>query len=177
MRRPAPVVAAIESPPPAAPAKTPAPHYQAANLVGVSGRTRRLAFVNIGAFALLMIASALAVAAAYADAPRDGVFIAKAVGFAVVIVASVWLLISAGIRRLHDLNRTGLWLFTALIPVANALLLLTLIFWPGRQGENHFGAPPPRNGLVAWLAFFMVVLVPIGLVPAAWIFYDTQLNV
>ena len=145
-RRSAPVVAAIESPPPAAPAgaKTPEPHFQSAKFLGAAGRTRRIAFINIAAFALLMIALALGVAAAYADVPRDGLFIAKAGGFAVVIVASVWILVCAGIRRLHDMNRSGLWLLTVLIPAVNALLLLALVIWPGHKGENQFGAPARR---------------------------------
>ena len=175
-RRSAPVVAAIESPPPAAPASatTPEPNYQSAHLLGVTGRTRRIPFINVAAFALLMMLVALGVAFAYVDAPRDGLFIAKAAGFSVVIVASVWILVSACIRRLHDLNRSGLWLLTALIPAINVLLISILVIWAGRRDDNQFGSPSPRDGLVTWLAFFFVVLLPIGLIPAGWIYYDTQ---
>ena len=177
-RRGAPVVAAIESPPPAAPAraKPKGPEYQSAHLLGARGRARRIAFINIVAFALLMIGGALGVASAYVDAPRDGLFIAKACGFAVIVVASVWLLLTAGVRRLHDLNRSGFWMLTILIPAVNALLLLVLVIWPGKEKSNNFGAPAPRYGLLTWLAFFLVVLMPIGLLPAGWIWYDTQLN-
>jgi uncharacterized membrane protein YhaH (DUF805 family) len=175
-RRSAPVVAAIESPPPAVPAaaKAAGPHYQSAKLLGVSGRTRRVAFINITAYALLMIALALGVASTYADAPREALFIAKAGGLSLVIMASLWLLVSVGIRRLHDMNRSGLWLLTVLIPAVNTLLFLMLVIWPGHGGGNQFGAPSQHDGFLTWVAFFLVVLVPIGLLPAGWIFYDTQ---
>ena len=122
------------------------------------------------------MALALGLAAAYADAPRDGLFIAKAGGLTLVIVASVWMLVCAGIRRLHDMSRSGLWLFTGLIPAVNMILLLALVIWPGHKGENQFGAPARRDGFMTWLAFFVVVLVPIGLIPAGWILYDTQIS-
>ena len=175
-QRSPPVVAAIESPPPAAPASTPTPepHYQSARLLGFAGRTRRIPFINVAAFALLMTLVALGSASVYVDVPRDGLFIAKAVGFAVVIVASTWILVSACVRRLHDLNRSGLWLLTALIPAINVLLVSILVIWPGRQDHNQFGPLSPPDGLLTWLAFFFLLLVPIGLIPAGWICYDTK---
>ena len=45
-----------------------------------------------------------------------------------------------GIRRMHDINRSGWWL---LLPIVN------LVFWaqPGTDGENRFGPPPPPASL------------------------------
>jgi len=41
-----------------------------------------------------------------------------------------------GIRRMHDVDRSGWWL---LLPIVN------IIFWAksGTEGENRFGPPPP----------------------------------
>ena len=133
-------------------------------------------FVNVAAFCLLLLAMAVVLASLYAETPRDGVFIAKAIGFAVVVGASIWLLVTAAIRRLHDFNRSGLWLLTALVPAVNLLLFAALIIWPGSRSQNQFGAPARHNGLMTWLVFFLVVLAPIGLVPAGWILYDTHIN-
>jgi uncharacterized membrane protein YhaH (DUF805 family) len=54
-------------------------------------------------------------------------------------------IISVSIRRLHDLNCPGWYLFVVLVPI---LGLLLVIFWgcmPGTSGANRYG-DDPRNG-------------------------------
>lgn len=46
-----------------------------------------------------------------------------------------------GIKRLHDLDKTG-WLYLlALIPVVNIFFTIYLWVWKGTAGENRFGSP------------------------------------
>ena len=50
--------------------------------------------------------------------------------------------ISATVRRLHDLNRSGwqaLWTF---VPAVNLVLVLCLFFMQGTKGPNRFGSDP-----------------------------------
>ena len=48
--------------------------------------------------------------------------------------------IAVGVRRLHDLDKSGWWLLLGLIPIVG----LILIYWfaqPGTPGSNRFGPP------------------------------------
>ncbi len=46
-----------------------------------------------------------------------------------------------GIKRLHDLNKTG-WLYLlGLVPIVNFFFAIYLIVWKGTDGNNQYGAP------------------------------------
>ena len=48
-----------------------------------------------------------------------------------------------GVRRLHDLGKSG-WLFlVVLVPILGAIYLLFLFTRLGERAENRFGAPRP----------------------------------
>ncbi len=49
----------------------------------------------------------------------------------------------AGVRRLHDLGKSGWFLLIVLVPFLGALYLLYLFTKHGEQSENQFGAPRP----------------------------------
>ena len=59
------------------------------------------------------------------------------------IVLSIPANISLQMRRLHDINMSGGWIWLALIPYAGWLALLIMNFMPGTEGTNKFG-PEPR---------------------------------
>lgn len=48
--------------------------------------------------------------------------------------------ISISVRRLHDRGHSGLWLFLCVIPAANLLMFLYLLFAAGQPGVNEYGA-------------------------------------
>ena len=50
-------------------------------------------------------------------------------------------LIAAGVRRLHDTDRSGWWLLIAIIPLIGLVLLYFLVS-EGTKGDNRFGANP-----------------------------------
>jgi uncharacterized membrane protein YhaH (DUF805 family) len=56
--------------------------------------------------------------------------------------------IAVSIRRLHDTDRSGWWLFIALLPLIGAIVLI--VFWAmeGTRGANRFGADPKSAELV-----------------------------
>ena len=47
-------------------------------------------------------------------------------------------------RRLHDINRTGLWLFLWLVPVVGWIVLIVWAIDRGDEGQNQHG-PDPRQ--------------------------------
>jgi uncharacterized membrane protein YhaH (DUF805 family) len=64
-----------------------------------------------------------------------------------VFEALVWLaLILPGlavtIRRLHDTDRTGWWVFLSLIPLVGAIILIIWYCGEGTSGPNKFGEDP-----------------------------------
>jgi uncharacterized membrane protein YhaH (DUF805 family) len=46
------------------------------------------------------------------------------------------------IRRLHDADKSGFWLFISLIPFIGALVLLFFYVQPSVPGTNRFGEAP-----------------------------------
>ncbi len=49
--------------------------------------------------------------------------------------------ISVLVRRLHDINRSGLWALLIVVPIAN-LVLLFFTCLKGDKGENQYGKNP-----------------------------------
>lgn len=50
--------------------------------------------------------------------------------------------IAVGIRRLHDLDRSGWWLFLGLVPLVGSIILLVWFCTAGTAGSNRFGPDP-----------------------------------
>jgi len=66
-----------------------------------------------------------------------------------------------GIRRLHDMNRSGWWLLLGLVPVVNVILGLVMMLLSGTAGANDFA--PPRltatwEKVVAWIGIALMLL-------------------
>lgn len=49
------------------------------------------------------------------------------------------------VRRLHDLNRNGLWLLLTLVPVVNFFFFIYMGFVKGTDGSNDYGPDPLRR--------------------------------
>lgn len=54
--------------------------------------------------------------------------------------------IAVGIRRLHDIDKSGWYLLVLLIPLAGFIWLLVLLCTEGTRGPNQYG-PDPKSGL------------------------------
>jgi uncharacterized membrane protein YhaH (DUF805 family) len=50
--------------------------------------------------------------------------------------------IAAGVRRLHDTDKSGWWLLLGLIPVVGAIVLIVFLCQRGTVGPNQFGPDP-----------------------------------
>lgn len=78
-------------------------------------------------------------------------------------IAFIWFSVLCSIKRCHDLNISGWWTLTSVIPV----IAIAWIFWPGSAGDNRFGPPPPPNTLgVRILGLLLPVVFFIGLLAA-----------
>ena len=53
-----------------------------------------------------------------------------------------------GIRRLHDMDKSGWWMLFVFVPLANLALMVALLFTPGTKGDNNYG-PDPRDSTVS----------------------------
>ena len=53
--------------------------------------------------------------------------------------------ISAGVRRLHDTNRSGFFLLISFIPFIGGLVLLFFLILEGTKGKNRFGSDPLKK--------------------------------
>mgnify|MGYP003600980228 FL=1 len=74
------------------------------------------------------------------------------------------------IRRLHDRNHSGWLSLLLLVPIANILMALYLVFAPGDAQSNNYGAPRATAGwesVLAWLYIILIILVFVGGIGAA----------
>jgi uncharacterized membrane protein YhaH (DUF805 family) len=56
----------------------------------------------------------------------------------VVIIPSL----AVTVRRLHDIDRSGWWIFINLIPLIGAIVLLVFAVSEGTPGNNRYGPNP-----------------------------------
>jgi uncharacterized membrane protein YhaH (DUF805 family) len=65
-----------------------------------------------------------------------GAYILETIFFVATILPTV----SVGVRRLHDLDRSGWWVLLDLIPLVGWIILLAWFCMKGTDGPNRFGA-------------------------------------
>ena len=53
--------------------------------------------------------------------------------------------ISAGVRRLHDTNRSGFFLLIGFIPIIGGIVLLFFLIPEGTKGKNRYGPNPLKR--------------------------------
>ncbi len=53
--------------------------------------------------------------------------------------------IGVAVRRLHDIGKSGWWIFISLIPLIGGIWLLVLYCTDSEPGENQYGANPKDN--------------------------------
>jgi uncharacterized membrane protein YhaH (DUF805 family) len=54
--------------------------------------------------------------------------------------------LAVAVRRLHDTDRSGWWIFLFLIPLIGAIVLIVWFSTQGTDGENRFGPDPMAGG-------------------------------
>jgi uncharacterized membrane protein YhaH (DUF805 family) len=144
------------------------------SILSFSGRIGRLRYLaySMGTYLLLMLVmmpmfGVSAFMGGEPDISMPGMLVMAVVYIALIVV---WIMFAK--RRLNDLNRNGWWLLLAFVPFANFLLTIYMMFFPGTDGDNDYGAVPVENTLgVQILAWLMPVLMIVGIVAAVLIPY------
>lgn len=110
--------------------------------------------VNFFALMLLLAANAVLVSPLFLSPPVDPVtWETFPLGWnawiaGVLMIFALWIAVSSGVRRLHDLGWSGWWMALVLSPLkfftifAGVLGLLILAFWRGARGRNTYGESP-----------------------------------
>ena len=63
-----------------------------------------------------------------------------AIAVAVIIYVILFFVnLSLAVRRLHDTDKSGFWIFIGLIPLIGAIVLLVFYLLPGTPGPNRHG--------------------------------------
>jgi len=68
--------------------------------------------------------------------------------FVFILIVSLGMLLptlAAGVRRLHDIDKSGWWYFISLIPFIGGIWLLVLFVQAGTPGQNSYGPPPAQT--------------------------------
>jgi uncharacterized membrane protein YhaH (DUF805 family) len=102
------------------------------NYVNFSDRACRSEYWFWTLFVVIADIVALGIDAAIGTQIVSGLF-----GLAVLLPG-----IAVVIRRLHDLDRTGWWIFLNLIPIIGWIILLIWYCTKGTDGPNRFGPDP-----------------------------------
>lgn len=137
------------------------------------GRIGRVRYLAYGISLVYLIAMIMAVLLSFsigldpALAADPG---ASMVGIGIILVFSVVILVLSvmyGKRRLNDLNRSGWWYLLTIVPIANFLLALYMLFAPGSESPNDFGPAPVANSVGAHIAAWLFpALAIIGIAAA-----------
>lgn len=84
----------------------------------------------------------------------------------VTIVAAVAVSLIFAKRRLNDVNQSGWLSLIMLVPIANLVLGLFLLFAKGTSGSNSYGPQPVPNSVGIKVAFALSVLCIVAVVVA-----------
>jgi uncharacterized membrane protein YhaH (DUF805 family) len=61
----------------------------------------------------------------------------------IVPALAVW------VRRLHDTNRSGWWLFITFVPVVGSIVMFVFLVLEGTSGDNDYGSNPLLTSAVS----------------------------
>lgn len=61
------------------------------------------------------------------------------------MIASVWFSLAQGVKRLHDLNKSGWLILLCCVPIVGWIFALYMLFADGTVGPNPYGADPKNR--------------------------------
>src|SRR4051812_12248625 len=69
-------------------------------------------------------------------------FYVSEISFALYALITLLPILAVSVRRLHDTNKTGWFIFLSLIPFIGALILFFFYISPSQMVENQYGPEP-----------------------------------
>jgi uncharacterized membrane protein YhaH (DUF805 family) len=121
--------------------------------------------IGLAAIPLFMLAGTAGIAGMAASpdaAPAMPIFMI--VGVVVIDILFLIVYILFAIRRFHDMDASGWWSATLIVPLANLIAVLVLLFKRGTVGANRFGPPRPTPGWETVVGYISIVLMVLSLV-------------
>jgi uncharacterized membrane protein YhaH (DUF805 family) len=107
--------------------------------VTFSGRAQRSEYWYFFLFTILVnVAASVLDSAMFGDMP---------VLYLISTLALILPSIAAGVRRLHDTDKSGWWLLLSFIPVVGIIVLIVFFCQRGTVGPNQFGPDPLQADL------------------------------
>lgn len=82
----------------------------------------------------------------YAATAILSILVSEIFSFGMILVLLGLLLpsLAAGIRRLHDVDKSGWWMLISIVPLIG-LILIYFLAAEGTSGDNQFGPAPENN--------------------------------
>ena len=109
------------------------------NYFNFSGRARRSEYWVFLLFNVLIIIALFILSGLIRDATGSDDY------FAIVMVYMLFIIIphlAVVVRRLHDINKSGLFWFVRIIPIVGPIWLLVLLVEDSSHGNNKYGMNP-----------------------------------
>jgi uncharacterized membrane protein YhaH (DUF805 family) len=107
--------------------------------VDFSGRARRTEYWMFYLFNIIFAIVAIVLDYILGTASKDlgyGIFYGL---FGLAIILPSWAVL---VRRLHDVGKSGWWMFISLIPLIGSIWLFVLTVTDSQPGNNEYGANP-----------------------------------
>ena len=122
-------------------------------LFSVQGRINRQKFiltylvVTVGfAVAIAMVAGIFGGALQNASDPSEAVPLL--ILFVLLYIPMIWIGVALSVKRWHDRDKSGWWVFIALIPIVGPIwAIVETLFLKGTEGPNRYGPDPLGNQL------------------------------
>ena len=111
------------------------------NYAVFSGRARRKEFWMFALFAPIFYCVLYFIEKIAGIGPISDYGILGAIYSLAILTPSL----AVAVRRLHDTNRSGFWLISALVPFVGFIFLLVILAMDSHPGENQYG-PNPKSG-------------------------------
>jgi uncharacterized membrane protein YhaH (DUF805 family) len=108
-----------------------------------AGRSRRREFfIFYGEFFAAIFLTVFIFSGQIDSNSFDRMPVAVQTGFGVLVFIAMIPGLSLQVRRLHDQNRSGWWIFLNAVPFVGHFIMLMLMLWEGTPGDDRFGHSP-----------------------------------
>jgi uncharacterized membrane protein YhaH (DUF805 family) len=112
------------------------------DLFKFSGRRNRQSYIylllaQIGAAILLSIVAMFAFAMIASVAALGYLLLLAVLAGFVAVAVSAW---ASGSQRIRDFGQSGVWILLTLVPYVGWIVSLAIMFVPGTDGDNRYGA-------------------------------------
>jgi len=110
-----------------------------------AGRARRSEYWYFSLFNFLVMFVLYLIGAALSGGDRSG---PAFIPYFIYVLAALLPSIGVGVRRMHDIGKSGWWLLLALIPFIGGIVILVFACTDSQPGPNEYG-PNPKELITA----------------------------